>query len=330
LLRAERPDAPCLGGRNSRYARQGQAAARHLFRVACGLDSAVLGDVQILSQVRAACSLAAQAGALGKCLQQTFQAAVAVGRQARAETAISRGCASIGSALADWLALRCPPLTSGQAVRIVLLGAGDAARNIAHHVSKRGLGELCILNRTEGRAVELARSCAGRALPWEALAEALTEADVVIAATAAPQPVLGRALLEQVLRRRPARPLLVIDAGLPRNVEPGAAAEVVDLDALEEQQAAVLHRRQAAVPMVEALVQRAVREWRRQRAAAPIEGLIKRLYQEADRECQAAAQQLTESGPLSLEHAEQVVSRSVKRLLHGHVRCLRGLPPLTR
>jgi glutamyl-tRNA reductase len=324
LLHNERPDAPPLGGRCRRYARQGRAAARHLFRVACGLDSAVLGDVQILSQVRSACPLAAEAGTLGKLLQQTFQAAVAVGRRARAETDVSRGCASIGSALADWLAPRCRPSAPGQAARIVLLGAGEAARNIAHHLSKRGVGELCVLNRTESRAVELARSCAGRARPWETLAESLTEADVVIAVTAAPQPVLGRALLEEVVRRRPGRPLLVIDAGLPRNVEPGAAAEVVDLDALQERQAEVLRRRQAAVPAVEALVQQAVREWRRRWAAAPIEGLIKRLYQEADRQCQAAARQLAAAGPLSLEHAEHVVSRSVKRLLHWHVRSLRG------
>ena len=323
MLRIERPGAPRLGARSSRYVRQGEAAVRHLFRVACGLDSAVLGDVQILSQVRAACSLAAEAGALGKCLQQTFQAALSLGRRARAETAVSQGCASIGSALADWLAPRCRP-PAPRPVQIVILGAGEAARSIAHHLSKRALGELCVLNRTEARAVELARSCAGRARPWETLAEALAEADVVIAATAAPRPVLGRALLEEALRRRPTRPLLVIDAGLPRNVEPGAAAEVVDLDALQERQAEILRRRLAAVPAVEALVEQAVREWRRQQAAAPIEGLIKRLYQEADRQCLAAARQLMESDPLSLEHAEYVVSRSVKRLLHWHVRCLRG------
>jgi glutamyl-tRNA reductase len=322
-LRDSRPDVPPLGGRCPRYARRGWAAARHLFRVACGLDSAILGDVQVLGQVKAAWSLAAQAGTLGKFLQQTLRHAVTAGRQARAETAISQGCASIGSALAGWLAPRCRSAALGRAVHVVILGAGEVARNVAHHLSKQGLGELCFLNRTEARAVELARSCAGRALPWGALTEALAGADVVIAATAAPRPVLGRALLEQVVERRPGHPLLVVDAGLPRNVEPGSPAEVIDVDALREPREAVLRQRQAAVPAVEALVEREVQAWRRWQAALPLEGLIKHLYQEVGRQCQAVAQQLAAAGSPTSERAAHVVTRSVKRLLHRHVCGLR-------
>src|SRR5262249_62425951 len=96
--------------------------------------------------------------------------------------------------------------------------------------------------------IELARHCPGRVRPWESLPEALAAADVVIAATAAPQPILDRALLEHVVRRRPDRPLLVVDAGLPRNVEPGSAVELIDIDALREQQETVRQKRQAAVP----------------------------------------------------------------------------------
>jgi glutamyl-tRNA reductase len=323
LLRDGRPDVPFLGGRRGRYQSCGGAAARHLFRVACGLDSAILGDVQILGQVQAAWSLAAEAGTLGKFLQQTLRHAVTAGRRARAETTISQGCASIGSALAGWLAPRCGPAVLGRAARVVLLGAGEAARNIAHHLHKQGLGDLCFLNRTEARAAELARRHAGRALPWGALAEALAGADVVIAATAAPQPVLGRTLLEQALRRRPSRPLLVVDAGLPRNVEPGSAAEVLGIDALRERQEAVLRQRQAALPAVEALVAQEVRAWRRWQAAQPLEGLIKRLYQEVERQCRAIAQQLATAGPLTVEQAEQVVAQPIKQLLHPHVSGLR-------
>jgi glutamyl-tRNA reductase len=324
LLHTSRPDLPALGGRCRRYARRGWSAADHLFRVACGLESAILGDVQVLSQVKAAWSLAAEAGTLGKFLQQTFRQAVTLGRRARTETAISQGRAGIGSAVADWLAPRLGPSASGRTVRLVLLGAGEAARDVAHQLSKRRLGELCFLNRTETRSIELARCYAGRAKPWEALAESLAEADVVIAATAAPRPILGRALLEDVMRHRLSRPLLIVDAGLPRNVEPGSPVEVIDVDALREQQAEAWRQRQAAVPAVEALVREEVRAWQQWRAALPLEGLIKLLYQEADQRCRVAAQQLAAAGPLSREQAEYVVSRSVRQMLHRHVSSLRG------
>jgi glutamyl-tRNA reductase len=323
LVRTSRPRGPFLGGRGRRYERRGRAAARHLFRVAAGLDSAILGDVQILSQVKAAWSLAATAGALGKSLQQTLHHAVRVGRRARAETAISQGCASIGSALAGWLAPRCRAAASGQPVHIVVLGAGEAARNIAHHLSKPHLGRLSFLNRTEARAADLAKQCAGQAYPWQALPEVLAAADVVIAATAAPRPVLERALLEQVVGRRPGRPLLVVDAGLPRNVEPGGLAEVVGIDTLREQQESVLRQRQTAVPAAEVLVDQEVRAWRRWWAARPVEALIKRLYQDVHRHCGLVAHELAAVSAVSAERAEQIVSRSVKRLLHRHVRDLR-------
>jgi glutamyl-tRNA reductase len=324
LLRERWPGVPPLGGRFRRYTRRGWEVADHLFRVTCGLDSAIRGDVQVLGQVKAARSMAAEAGTLGKSLQQTFQQAVTVGRRARAETAISWGSAGIGSALAGWLAARCQPSASGRPVEIVLLGAGEAAWDIAHHLRKRGVGALCFLNRTEARAAELAGRCAGRVRPWHALAEALVEADVVIAATAAPEPVLSRGLLEEVMRRRQGRPLLVVDAGLPRNVEAGSSAEVVDIDALREQQEAVRQQREAAVPAVEALVAEELLAWQRWRAALPLETLIKHLYQEADRRCHDAAEQLAATSALSLERAEHLVAKAVKQLLHRHVRGLRG------
>jgi glutamyl-tRNA reductase len=324
LVREGRPQGPFLGGRGRRYERRGRAAVRHLFRVAAGLDSAILGDVQILSQVKTAWSLAAKAGTLSKSLQQTLHHAASVGRRARSETGISQGCASIGSALAGWLAPRCRAAACGQPAHIVVLGAGEAARNIAHHLSKQRLGRLSFLNRTESRAADLAKQCAGRAYPWQALPEVLAAADVVVAATAAPRPVLGRSLLEQVVGSRPGRPLLVVDVGLPRNVEPGGPAEVVGIDALREQQESVLRQRQTAVPAVEALVEQEVRAWRRWWAARPVEALIKRLYQEVHRHCDLVAHELAAVSAVPPKRVEEIVSRSVKRLLHRHVRGLRG------
>jgi glutamyl-tRNA reductase len=153
------------------------------------------------------------------------------------------------------------------------------------------------------------------------------ETDIVIAATAASEPILRRAVLDEQVSLRLRRPLLVIDAGLPRNVKPSAAVTVIDIDAIRERQEAVLIQRQAAVPDVERIVEDEMRAWERWYASLPLESLIKVLYREVTSCSQEAAQHLLTPGALTPAQAEHVVSRSVKRLLHGHVRRLRGLAP---
>lgn len=318
-----RPGAPILRSDCLRYQSSGSEAARHLFHVASGLDSAVLGDVQILGQVKEAMAVAAESATLGGVLDRTFCQAIRVGKRARKETAIGRGAASTGSALVGMICERSLSRESGRVSRVLIIGAGEIARDIGRHAAKRGLWELVFINRTVERARELAGYCGGRGQEWSSLRSALMEADIAIAATAASQPILRREMLEEVAAMRSGRPLLVIDAGLPRNVEEGSSVEVIDIDAIRERQDDVLEQRRAAVPGVEDMVEGEVKAWERWHASLPLEGVIKELYQEVSAHSRQAARTLATSGALTVAQTEQIISRSLKQLLHPHVRRLR-------
>jgi glutamyl-tRNA reductase len=142
------------------------AAVRHLFRVACRLDSAILGDVQIMKD---AVAMAAAAGTLGRTLEHTTGQAIRIGKRARAGTAIGHGAASVGSALAGMLAGR--PVSA-----ILVIGAGDLARNVGRHLQKRGAGEITFVSRTRAHAAAAAEHCGGRVRPWAELEDALIDA----------------------------------------------------------------------------------------------------------------------------------------------------------
>jgi len=317
-LRRVRPDAPVLRADCPRYHLEGQEAARHLLRVACGADSQVLGDVQVLGQVREAGAVAEEAGTLGPQLRRLLGHAVRAGKRAREDTPIGRGAASLGSALASLLAGR-------GSERILVLGAGDVARDIGRHLAKRGIGPLWFLNRTEARAAELAAECRGAAHPWSALEALLREADVVIAATSAL--VLGREMLDAAAAARPEQALLVVDAGVPRNVEPGSRVPVIDLDAIRERQAEVLAARQAALPEVENIVADEVDRFTQWIEGTATEDLIRSLYGDAALASREAAGLLAGAEHVGPAEVERVFLRSFKRLLHGHVRRLRAASP---
>lgn len=318
-LRRVRPEAPVLRDDTPRYHLAGEEAARHLLRVACGADSQVLGDVQVLGQVRDAGVVADDAGTLGPRLRRLLGHAVRAGKRAHEETAIGRGAASLGSALAGILAGR-------SAERILILGAGAVARDIGRHLAKRGLGSLWFVTRTPARATELAEECRGEAHAWSALGTLLQDADVVIAATSTL--VLGREALDAAAAARPERPLLVVDAGVPRNVEPGSRVPVIDLDAIRERQAEVLAARVAALPAVEAIVAGESERFMRWMDGGTTEELIRSLFRDAARASREAAGLLADATSGEPADVERLFLRSFKRLLHGHVQRLRAAAPL--
>jgi len=321
-LRRLRPTAQILRSECLKYQLSGEEAARHAFRVACGLDSSVLGDVQILGQIKESLSVSIQSGTLGHTLNQTFQQAIRAGKKARSQTGIGQGAASIGSALAGMLLGR----NSGRSPRILIIGAGEIARDIGRHLAKRRLGDLFFINRTPARACQAAALCGAGVLPWNELDSALLDADIVVAATACPAPILRKETLDELLSQRPSRPLWVIDAGAPRNVQPGSKAEVIGIDAIREQQQHVLALRQAAVPAVEAIVETEVAAWNQWRDSLPVESIIKQLYREAAAAGPLAARKLATRDDLLPDQVEQLFHATIKQLLHGHVRRLRRLP----
>jgi glutamyl-tRNA reductase len=323
-LRRLRPQAPILRADCHRYQLAGSEALRHLVRVACGLDSAVLGDQQILSQVKEAAGIAAEAGTMGAYLNRAFAEAIRAGKQARAETRISHGAASLGSALAELVANHVVDCPLEQVPRILVIGAGQIARDIGWNLAKRQLGELTFLNRSAEGAAALAEHCGGQAVAWSQLDWALDSADVIVAATSAKEPILRREKLDSLLERRPVHPPLVVDAGVPRNTEAGSALHVVDIDAIREQRQQVLAVRRAAVPAVDAMVEREVASWVQWCEARPVEEAIGSLYRQAAAFGHEASQQLFASGTPSPEEAEDIFLRMFRRLLHGPVRRLRA------
>ncbi|MDP9374974.1 MAG: glutamyl-tRNA reductase, partial [Chloroflexota bacterium] len=191
-------------------------AVRHLLRVAAGLDSLIVGEPQILGQVRDAYGSALAAGTTGPVLAQLLRTALSAGKEARTATEIARGAASIAHAAVELARTEIGGLRDRA---VLVIGAGKMAALAAGALAGHG-ARLTIANRTADRAEALAAQLGGRATAFERLGEALVDCDVVIASTGAPEPVITPALLEPVLPLREGRPLLFLDIAVPRDVDP--------------------------------------------------------------------------------------------------------------
>lgn len=199
------------------YRHDGPEAVRHLFRVASGLDSMVIGETEILGQVKSAYQLAQKHGATGKITNVWFQRALYVGKHIRTRTNISEGASSVGS-VAVTLAERI--FGSLHRRRVLLLGAGEMAEVTARHLLSQKTGQIVVLNRTVEKAEALATLLNGLAGSMDRLPDELEQADVVICSTAAETPVVTRAVVEKAVAARRGRSLYFVDIAVPRNVEP--------------------------------------------------------------------------------------------------------------
>jgi glutamyl-tRNA reductase len=205
------------------YARTGGDAARHLFRVAAGLESLVVGEPQILGQVKAAYSTASELHFTGALINRLFHSAFAVGKKVRTDTGLGEGAVSVSYAA---IALARKIFGNLNGLSVLILGAGEMAKLTGVHLQAQQVRQITIASRTLQTAEGLAAHLGGRAVPWASLDEALAAADIVVTATGATEPVLTRTRIEATMRHRRSRPLFVIDIALPRDVE----AEVGNLD----------------------------------------------------------------------------------------------------
>jgi glutamyl-tRNA reductase len=201
------------------YAKTGHDAVTHLFRVASGLDSLVMGEPQVLGQVKEAFGLASRLGCTGTLLNKLFHSAFAVGKRVRSETALSEGAVSVSYAAVS-LAKKIFGNLKGRTV--LVLGAGEMGKLTAIHMQAQGIGRLIIASRTAAHAAALADSIGGTAMPWESLNTALADADILITATGSSTPLISRSLIAQAMKARRRRPLFIIDIAVPRDVEAGA------------------------------------------------------------------------------------------------------------
>jgi glutamyl-tRNA reductase len=240
----------------SSFQRAGGEVARHLFRVAAGLDSLALGESEVLGQVRQALHLARESGSTRAVMQRLFESAVAAGKRVRAETEIARHPLSVPS-IGFALAMKVFGDLSGRSVLVI--GAGETGSLFARHAVEAGVREPMIVNRTEARALDLAASVKGRAIPWADLQEAIPRADVVVSATASPVPLVTREHVEAAMRERRGRPMLFLDLAVPRDIAPDVA-EVYNvfaysIDDLEEVARENRGRRSREVPIAEKIVE---------------------------------------------------------------------------
>lgn len=196
------------------------AVATHLFRVASGLEAMVVGETQVLAQVKDAYLRAAAAGTVGKLLHGLFHHALACAKRVHAETALAASPVSVGSAAVDF-ARRALGTLDGRLA--VVLGAGETAETVARRLREAGVARLVVCNRTPGRGAALAARLGGEAQPVEALPQLLAAADVAVCSTASRLPVVTPTLMAAVLPARAGRPLLLLDIAVPRDVDPAVA-----------------------------------------------------------------------------------------------------------
>jgi glutamyl-tRNA reductase len=231
-------------------------AARHLFRVSAGLDSMVMGEPQILGQVKEAHAAAAAVQTVGPLLNRLFHASFAVGKRVRTETGLASGAVSVGYA-AVALARKIFGRLDGRTVLVI--GAGEMGKLTAMHLKSQGVSHVTIISRTLAHAARTAEAIGGAsAAPWDELDTALGASDIVITTTGAPSPILTKARVEAVMRTRRNRPLFIIDIAVPRDVEAAAGEiEQVFLYNIDDLQATVrdnLARRASEVERAEAIV----------------------------------------------------------------------------
>jgi glutamyl-tRNA reductase len=301
------------------YSQHDDAAVAHLFAVAAGLESAVLGESEILGQVREAWKLAQAEGGARATLNQLFRQALRVGKRARTETAIGRGTTSVSHAAVEMLSDRVDSLAEQ---RVLVVGAGAMGEGVAVALAAHGAGEVTVVNRHEARAQALATRVAGKALPFDRLHDAVAGADVIVTCTGSGSPLIT---VDTVSPRRLAdRPLHIIDIAVPRDVDAAVAelpgVSVLDLDDLRDWADRGLAARSSEAEGVRAIVLDEVEAFnidRRSREASPLVASMRRRADDvrAD-ELERYAARLASLDESQREAVEALTKSLVAKLLH--------------
>jgi glutamyl-tRNA reductase len=299
---------------------RGPEAADHLFRVAAGLDSLVVGEPQILGQVKQAFTAAAELKATGALTHRLFTTAFSVGKRVRSETGLGEGAVSVSYAA---IALARKIFGRLKGLNVLILGAGEMATLTGTHLRAQEVGQLTIASRTLASAESLAAELGGRAVGWSSLPQALNAADIVVTATGSPDPVITRAMVEEAMRSRRARPLFLIDIALPRDVEPEAGGlDQVFLYNIDDLQTIVkenLARRTSEVQRAESIVREEVerfRAWMQSRDVVPTVIALRQQFETIRKaELQRLEPKLTALPPDARARVDEVTHLIVEKLL---------------
>jgi glutamyl-tRNA reductase len=296
-------------------------AVRHLFRVAGGLDSLVVGEPQILGQVKEAHAIATSAQVVGPVLNRLFHSSFGVGKRVRTETGLGSGAVSIGYAAVS-LARKIFGDLKGR--NVVVVGAGEIGKLTALHMKSQGVQHITIVSRTMAHAARTAEAIGGASVaPWEELDNAIGAGDIVITATGASAPILTKAHVEAVMRPRRNRPLFIIDIALPRDVEAAAGEiEQVFLYNIDDLQATVrenLARRSSEVARAETIVAEEVHKftaWLRSRGAIPTVVALRQRFESIRRaELERLEFKLSALPPEARARVDEITHLIVEKLL---------------
>jgi glutamyl-tRNA reductase len=303
------------------YVHSGEDVARHLSRVAAGLDSLVLGEAEILGQVGEAYELGEAAGTVGPGMKLLFRTAISAGRRARSETAIGANPATASSMA---LALAESALGDLRDKHVLVVGAGRIGLQTLKAAEGRRIGSIAVANRTKERAAEVATRFAAVAHGLDELVDALAVADVAISATSSEAPVLRVDSVRAAMAGRADRPLVLVDLAVPADVEREAGevpgARLFDVDDLRAGLDDTMRARLREVPGVEAVVEEEVEDFGRRYRELEVEPLLSELRRQAEsirsRELARALDDLGEVDPAVAERMEHLSRTLVKRLLH--------------
>lgn len=306
------------------YCKPGHHAVKHIFEVACGLDSLALGEYQILGQIRNAYCIAHDNGATGTILNDLFQRAISVGKRARTETGISSGSFSIGSAAVELAKFVFHNL---QGRKALLLGAGKMSGLAARHLKNNGIDKVYVCSRSQDRVQTLVDELDGEAVDLSHFEEALCRVDVVIASTSSNEPVITKGLVEKVMDSRPRSPIFLIDIAVPRDIEPECAEvegvflyNIDDLHFLVDKSRS---EREAEMEKVKAIIEVEMEEFMRELKEMEAVPAIKQLRAKFDsvfyaewEKCSAKIAHLNES---DRECVRRAIKSAVTKLTHDPI-----------
>ena len=306
---------PCV------YVRSGHHAIKHLFEVACGLDSMAVGETQILGQIRNAYCIADEAESTGTILNTLFQRAIAVGKRARTETGISCGAFSIGAAAVQ---LAKTVFGSLEGRRALLVGAGDMSKLAATHLAANGVEKTYVVSRTRSRADALLANIPGESIEFGQIESVMREVDFLISSTSAPRPVITKERMSRVMKARGCSPLFLIDIAVPRDLDPEIDrvrnAYLYDIDDLQQVVEHNRHEREREAQLAERIVEQElanVNDWLRGLEVVPTIATLREAVEEIRRgELARLGNRLSGLTDEQRAQVEMLTTSIVNKILH--------------
>jgi glutamyl-tRNA reductase len=309
------------------YAKTNEDAVRHLFHVASSLDSMIVGEGQIAGQVKQAYEAAQAAGTAGLVTHGLFQQALAVAKRVRTQTGISRGHVSVSSVAVDYVRQVHDRFDDKT---ILVIGAGKMGALTLKHLRELQPQRILVTNRSPEKAQDVAKECAGVAIPWEQLDDALVEADIVLSTTGAPEPIMVRRRFDAILARRSRGTMVILDIAVPRDFDPrihdGDRACLFNVDDLKRIQGQTIKERQQHIRPAEAIIEQEVKrflnDWRR-RKNGPIIAQLTQTFESLRKEVTAELfPKLNGISKEDREYIEGAFKLLQNRFLHGPISAL--------